>query len=720
MLRKLGSGCCAFLAAFACLISGQSADLEAEKARALKLLNDTKPLVTGNAAPAKSATAAVVPPPPPAVVPPPAAVTPATVTPEVLLADNVERFAVIIGIDRYGDAAPPLQGCVNDARQMEQLLTTKFDFKADKEHRRLLLNGDATHAAIKAALAELAMRADDSPNCVCVVYFSGYGSVVDAANPNADRTLVAVDSRSATPAKDITERELTEWLAPIKNLTVILDCSFKEAASKGVRIRALKPANPAMQVPAVMAGDIRLENAPFTILAAADREQNAFEIYAPETGEFHGALTRQFVKEARRLPPGGSTTLQNVFQTVNAEVRASCPSQQVKLKGKTSPDQLLFDLRVLVSEPFADAYWQPSGLEIEVGAVHGAAIGSQYEVYKPDERNLEPGKGLVTATIAEVDSLLSLATVSNAGNVPTLKSRAVLRKEKFGSQRTGVYLNSPLAGATLHDRLHAGGGYLLAGKNFTPRYRDLFEVVDDPAEASFIVQEVSGADFKASYQPKYPWAKLEPALDAGKNLVLLSADGSLLADPIAIQRGSASVDSLLGQLTTWEKWRRLMELTSVSTPEQLGVKCVWQRTTGAAASSVEIVNSGAADISYEVKNDSGSPLNFALLDLRSDGATEVLYPNQPVAALGPGTAVRFNLHVPVPAGRSELTHHLKMIYTTRTVDFHSLKNLECLPANADPFAKLLIQRSLAGRYADVEAIDVRDWATDLHVLKIQK
>ena len=49
-------------------------------------------------------------------------------------------YALLVGIDNYGDAVRPLQGCVNDVRAMEALLRDRITHKNDRFDSYILVN----------------------------------------------------------------------------------------------------------------------------------------------------------------------------------------------------------------------------------------------------------------------------------------------------------------------------------------------------------------------------------------------------------------------------------------------------------------------------------------------------------------------------------------------------------------------------------------------------
>jgi hypothetical protein len=88
-------------------------------------------------------------------------------------AQGEEKYALLIGIDAYqGGRFKPLEGAKNDVKMMKRILTQRFQFKP--ENITTLLDGKATHGAIKTAFQRLSDRAPS--NGMIYIHYSGHGS----------------------------------------------------------------------------------------------------------------------------------------------------------------------------------------------------------------------------------------------------------------------------------------------------------------------------------------------------------------------------------------------------------------------------------------------------------------------------------------------------------------------------------------------------------------
>lgn len=96
-----------------------------------------------------------------------------------------ERYAVVVGINSYPGAA--LRGCLNDARNVNQMLGSRFHFASGNV--QMLLDRDATRNGILRALdgATARLRSGD----VLVFYYSGHGTIFpDENSEEQDETVV--------------------------------------------------------------------------------------------------------------------------------------------------------------------------------------------------------------------------------------------------------------------------------------------------------------------------------------------------------------------------------------------------------------------------------------------------------------------------------------------------------------------------------------------------
>lgn len=153
------------------------------------------------------------------------------------------KRGLIVGIN-YTGTGNDLQGCINDALNMQALLSSRgFD------HLELLLEKDATTAGIKAALARLVAGA--VPGDVLVFHYSGHGSQLPSKleADGFEEIICPIDLNWTT--RVITDADLKQVFNGVPkgaNTTLILDCCHSGDAlnqdvgdSIGTASKAIEP-----------------------------------------------------------------------------------------------------------------------------------------------------------------------------------------------------------------------------------------------------------------------------------------------------------------------------------------------------------------------------------------------------------------------------------------------------------------------------------------------
>ena len=93
--------------------------------------------------------------------------------------------AVVIGVGNYRNVCPPLpEAVLNDARDVAAVLTSSAHCGYEPHNVHLLLDGDATLARIRTALASVAETG--GPDDTVFIFFSGHGARLgDPADPES-------------------------------------------------------------------------------------------------------------------------------------------------------------------------------------------------------------------------------------------------------------------------------------------------------------------------------------------------------------------------------------------------------------------------------------------------------------------------------------------------------------------------------------------------------
>jgi hypothetical protein len=246
---------------------------------------------------------------------------------------------------RRGDM-PDLEGAVNDAREMSQVLHGKYKFESIDS----LYNRQATRDAILAAVGRLVSQSGRGD--VVVFYYAGHGSQrynslapQSRSNNRLDQTIVPADANIGQ--FDIRNAELTELfdqlLAKDVQLTLIFDSCNSGSAVRGldppkVRFAPYDPrdAHDASDPESVTQPGRRN---PALFMAAAQESQSAVEERATGHGAFTGALLSVMRSSATSL----NTPAQQIFRQVEAALRWKPLPQVPVLKGtEAEPGRPLF------------------------------------------------------------------------------------------------------------------------------------------------------------------------------------------------------------------------------------------------------------------------------------------------------------------------------------------------------------------------------------------
>jgi hypothetical protein len=188
------------------------------------------------------------------------------------------RKALLIGINRYRIPGADLRGCVNDVKNMRDLLTSQYGFRA--ADITTLVDFDATTRAMQTAIAQLVRGGRKGD--VLLLHYSGHGSnVPDADGDEADRRdeiLCPTDLDWKKPLSDDWLRKTFDGLRAGVGLTVIMDCCHS-----GTNTRALTPPD-APIIP-------RYLPSPWDLVAAESRR--------PLRGKVQGTLRRSGTRRRR-------------------------------------------------------------------------------------------------------------------------------------------------------------------------------------------------------------------------------------------------------------------------------------------------------------------------------------------------------------------------------------------------------------------------------------
>lgn len=534
------------------------------------------------------------------------------------------HWALVVGISDYvhlddvegGD----LPGAEHDARAMRDVLVDRWGFP--EENVRLLLNGDATRAALEEAVVGwLGGNAAAGDNVV--VFFAGHGSQMwdesGDEEDGLDETLAPADVSPAHTGRDISDDAFGEWLQAIAstNVVLVLDHGTSGRGSRtptpfsrarllgrdvgrlpvpGETAREQLPAPPLDETGFDPGGPNVLE------LSAAQPHQAAVDAYFPGeagAGPFHGgAFTTYLVRALWRAPAGRS------YEDVFRDVARALERNRFQQAPHLSSDVSLRSLPLFF---------------VEGGS--GGGPGASLPV-----RAVEEG-----AAVLGGGSALGLAS----GSVFVTGGGATLVVDSVGpgSARARVARGTAEAGDTAR----------LVGHRYPLRPLRVGTAAVDSADAAALA-----AALRAN-----PAVQLVPGTDDFSHL-LLSPDGDgyrLVGSDGFLRRGGipAGDGGLLAEVLRHEAAAKtLADMENPAQPFAVELRLEGDRTSFGVGER----------ISFHVTSEQAGYLT--LVELGTDGTVVMLFPNEsrPVTSIGAGETLSFptaemgfDLQVIPPAGR---------------------------------------------------------------------
>jgi hypothetical protein len=305
--------------------------------------------------------------------------------------------ALLIGISDYAAAGlRPLPGALTDVQIVRAVLRERLGL-ADAAITTLV-DAEATHGGIRAALADLAGRV--APGDFVYIHFSGYGSrlpgPVDEGEPDAGaRTLVPFGTRTDSAAGpdrfDILDDDVNAWLAPIAaragELVWVADAGHAATNTRGEQAPTARAAPPARQdghpsrhaaptPPAALAAAVRI--------GAAQEDRSAYELpYAAARNRDAGAFTANWVRSLHRAEPGESW--RQVFERaavwtaqdrrIGQQPQISGPAELPVRGGRIAPRRTV---------PVHSV--QGERVALAAGRLSGVTVGSLYAAVAEDGR----------------------------------------------------------------------------------------------------------------------------------------------------------------------------------------------------------------------------------------------------------------------------------------------------------------------------------------------
>jgi hypothetical protein len=383
------------------------------------------------------------------------------------------RRAILIGVDAYPGLGPEVQlrGCVNDARELRDLLVEGLCMDAaditlltSPRHDRLDGELPADAQAVRSALAALLGDGSLEPGSHVVLFLAGHGVALRRGAPGARKELYYGFAPSdATDGHEgmsnlLLDRELNHFLRSLQrrgvSTTLIADTCHSGSSTRAIggpaRERSL-PVRPLSDAafdalvahhPALAPGVERVLSGPagryggydaadFVVLAACQDHQTAKEDAEEELGPDgalrvveHGMFTRALVDVLRRMPGALMATLR--WQDVHeALVRAmlqrlgerraageALTDQAPALEGRR--ERLVFGGAFRPRAPGFTLRVDGQRLLLDGGFLHGLEPGAVVAVHPPDAADFA-APAICTAVVVSATGATSVLEIEPGG-----------------------------------------------------------------------------------------------------------------------------------------------------------------------------------------------------------------------------------------------------------------------------------------------------------------
>jgi len=320
------------------------------------------------------------------------------------------KRALIIGIDKYKPTDPnaktlrtiwsDLDGCVNDALSMKNIIESRFGFK--ENNITLLLDSTGTVASKANILAAVKKLTDETKKGdVVFFYYAGHGSrVKNSLSPEMDgkdETIVPSDAwkTTETDLREIRDKEIATMLQKLADkkaiLTWIFDSCHSGSIARGIeqpetyKSRFLQPLD-MIDVADPNPAPVPETDPDVLILSSAQDFQTAKE-YRDENGTPHGAFTAALIKVLRSSSV--NQTVDAIFKRVKAIMQSNGSSQEPVIAGtdtRRKENLLGIDMGDVSGKTVISILKNSSGkIELQGGYALGIAEGAELVKIKTSE-----------------------------------------------------------------------------------------------------------------------------------------------------------------------------------------------------------------------------------------------------------------------------------------------------------------------------------------------
>ena len=385
-------------------------------------------------------------------------------------------YALLVGIDAYTYPVPPLQGCVNDIKEIAEYLQGRVAQDDYQLHLRTLIDRDATRQGIINGFREHLSQATSED--IALFYYAGHGSQEqtppefwDVEPDRLSETIVCYDSRNPG-GWDLVDKELGKLISEVAqnnpHTVIIMDCCHSGSGTRGeleldiaVRKAPLdprkRPLNSFIVAPAEveqMSASRSLEassrwmsaKGKYIFLSACRDRELAKEYNA--NGVKRGVFSYFLMDTLKKA--NGSLTYRDLFKRTDALVRSKVTAQspQIETKEYIDLNQPFLGGAISTHPAYFTVSHQPKyGWVIDGGAVYGISAGTDNGMVMADGENIssqantyettelaifpfdtpvgelsQPEKAIATAQVLKVMPQLSQIKIDNLQPKTTYKA----------------------------------------------------------------------------------------------------------------------------------------------------------------------------------------------------------------------------------------------------------------------------------------------------------
>lgn len=425
-----------------------------------------------------------------------------------IMSDPPPLYVLIVGIDRWlNKDLPPLEGAVNDAKLIRQVLQTRFS--VPDENILVILNEQATRNGIEHAFRTQLIdrakhwksRGSSDPSPAFVFYYAGHGSRTSdptGVQPDGkDETIVPYDSRVGD-VYDIKDWEIGGWLSELTqwtdNVTVIMDCCNSGSGTRDTEdigtsrscepdLRPQPAKRPLIEAerPDIQSGSAASvtksnhsvikagtrnadgDNLNRYVLLAACRSFEAAKEYTVKGKENQrtdvkrykqGVFTWFLAKELMSLTPGQQATYQDVFERTRYLVHQKYHSQMPQCEGDRN--RVLFGGARIASDRLVTVIEKDdSGVWIDAGEIHGVTKNAQLNVYPAKTRTLSDDLDPVaTLTVVATEPVRSRCECDGAQPIDHLAKAAFIGSpSRLTAHQVVISISDPRLSTLVSERL---------------------------------------------------------------------------------------------------------------------------------------------------------------------------------------------------------------------------------------------------------------------------